>query len=117
MKKRYVLAIRFYFKDGWYGTRKRYIYAGSENGFETKKDAKAYVSMLKKFLKNKCFIKETGQIEIEEEEKMETYRYCGAGPSWSCSNVKVNVEDFHKFIENENKRLEENKRRKMFYGN
>lgn len=111
--KKYVVAIQFYFEDGWYGTRRRYIYAGEDgNGFDSKREARTHTSMLKKFLKKELRIEEAGMVEIGVEKEMETYRYMGAGPSWSCSNVHINVERFERFVEKEKVRLEDGKKRR-----
>ena len=115
MKKKYVVAVQFYFEDGWYGTRRRYIYAGENGeGFDSKGEARTHTSMLKKYLKKVSGIKETGKVEIDELEKLETYRYCGAGPSWSCNNCMVDALRFSTFVERENEEMGERRRVREF---
>ena len=107
-KKKLVLAIEFYIENGWYGDRYRFIFSGMDGeGFKTKSEAGKYSSMLKKYLKNRNKDYVNGQVSAAELEKYKTYIYMGAGPSYSCKNLNVNVEEFSKFIEKENARLEE----------
>lgn len=87
-----VIAILTYQEDGWYGTRRRYYYEGPDGlGFKNKTEAKKYESKFKKYIKS--IIKERGEqlngIEIGELKDMVTYKYCGAGPSLSITNIKV----------------------------
>jgi hypothetical protein len=94
-----VVAFMVYFDDSWYGSHYRYYYAGPEDtGFKNKTEAKKYASALKKYVKsriktsfgNKASI---SHIDIGDINTMETYRYFGAGPSWSCKNYEVSVND------------------------
>jgi hypothetical protein len=94
-----VVALETYTNDGWYGTRNRYYYAGPEGqGFKNKTEAGKYKGKLKKYVKQ--LIKYRSKTEINGEattgmlSEFPTYIYCGAGPSYSCSNVEVkNIED------------------------
>ena len=115
MKKKYVIAIQFYFEDNWYGTRARYIYNGIDGeGFDTKGAASKHASMLRKFVKEEHRVSEKGFFEIDEFENLETYKYMGAGPSWACSNVMVDAEKFTHFVEKENEKMGERRRDREF---
>jgi hypothetical protein len=89
-----VISLKTYTNDGWYGLSNRYYYAGVDgNGFKNKTEANKFKSKLKKYIKNK--IKYNSKIEIDGGfevgilENFCTYRYMGAGPSYSCTNIEV----------------------------
>jgi|LakMenEpi03Aug12_release.lakeMendotaPanAssembly.Ray.scaffolds.fasta_scaffold241832_3 hypothetical protein len=92
-----VVSFIHYEDDGWYGKRIRYYLAGPEdNGFTNKSEARKYASKLKKFIKkNLCKVITNNPIigDINNQEEMPTYKYCGAGPSWSCVNYEVKMQD------------------------
>jgi hypothetical protein len=91
--KQLVIAILTYENDGWYGKRRRYYYAGPDGlGFQNKTEAKKYQSKLKKHVKNTLRTKEElNGIEVGDLESMVTYKYMGAGPSLSITNIKVSL--------------------------
>ena len=67
------------------------------NGFKNKTEANTFKSKLKKYIKNK--IKYNSKIEIDGDfevgilENFCTYKYMGAGPSYSCSNKEIKHSD------------------------
>jgi hypothetical protein len=92
--KKLVISLKTYTDDGWYGTRSRYYYAGPDgNGFKNKKEAKAFKSKLRKCIKEriKCNSKTVidGDFVVGILDDFCTYKYCGAGPSYSCPNVEI----------------------------
>lgn len=111
-QKKLVLAIQWHVRDDWYGKNYRIIFKGfDDNGFRTKTEAKKHLSMLKKFAFFKYgnsdieFSKKYNIIEIDEYKNLETYRYYSMGPSWSCTNISVDVNEFKEFVESEKIRL------------
>ncbi len=96
----FILAIRWYVPDNWYGQNMRVILNGiSGTGFKNKTEAKKYVSKLKKFIKstNQNYTG-GGVVEVDKLENLETYRYCAFGPSWSCSNHIIDTEEFLEYL-------------------
>ena len=93
-----VLAIEWYIPDGWYGSRKRVILTPSgESGFLNSKESKPFVSLFKKYVNDKFGVKETPEFKTISE--CPTYIYCGAGPSYSCSNIYITSSDLQAFKE------------------
>ena len=91
-----VLAITWYIPDNWYGTRNRVILVTGENtGFETAKEAKAFNSQLRQYVKQKYGISQKPVFATISE--CPTYIYCGAGPSYSCTNIFVTPADLEAF--------------------
>ena len=93
-----VISLKTYTDDGWYGLRNRYYYAGVDgNGFKNKTEANTFKSKLKKYIKNKVkYSSKTeinGDFEVGILENFCTYRYVGAGPSYSCPNIEVKHSD------------------------
>jgi len=91
-----VLAITWYIPDNWYGTNQRVILTADENaGFETAKEAKAFNSQLRAYVKQKYSISQKPAFTTVE--KCPTYIYCSAGPSYSCTNIFVTPADLEAF--------------------
>ena len=102
MKKNLVLGIEFYLDDGWYGDRRRFIFDGEDGeGFRTKGEAGQYSSMLKKWCKARDSKYTQGKVDAKPLEDFPTYKYMGAGPSYSCKNINVPADEFLAFIEKE----------------
>jgi hypothetical protein len=100
------IAIEWYVNDNWYGQNYRLIFTGYDGeGFITKAKAAKHTSMLKKYAKFKFKESNKGKIVIDKVKNYVTYIYCSMGPSWSCNNMFVKVEDFKEFEKNENERL------------
>lgn len=87
-----VISVLTYESDGWYGKRRRYYYEGPDGlGFKNKTEAKKYGSRLKKHVKGiLCTQEEFNGFEVGDLESMVTYKYMGAGPSLSITNIKIN---------------------------
>ena len=92
--KKLVISLKTYTDDGWYGTRRRYYYAGPDgSGFKNRTEANAFKSKLKKYIKEQ--IKYDSKTTIDGDfvvgilDDFCTYKYYGAGPSYSCSNIEV----------------------------
>ncbi len=90
-----VLAIEWHVKDNWYGQNYRMILSKSENEeFKNAKEAKPYRSLLAKFVNDKNKTKlNAKRTEFGKLLSFETYRYCGAGPSYSCRNSFITVSE------------------------
>jgi len=111
MKKTLVLGIEFYVADDWYGERYRFIFEGEDGkGFKTKGEAGKYSSMLKKWCKARDSRYTQGNVDAKPFEDFPTYKYMGAGPSYSCKNIEVPVEEFLSFIEKETAGMAERKK-------
>ena len=112
MAKAYTLAGFIYVENGWYGDRYRYMLHGEEGeGFSTKREAYKWATLMKKYIKRRK--NRDAQITVAEntEENFPTYKYGGAGPSWSCKNIEIFVED----LENEEHLLEIEKQERYGY--
>ena len=88
------ITLRTYTNDGWYGKRYRYYYLGPDgNGFKNKTEANKFKSKLKKYVKEHIKFRTNceidGDCEVNILENFITYKYMGAGPSYSCTNVEV----------------------------
>ena len=89
-----VVALETYTDDGWYGKHRRYFYAGPEGlGFKNKTEAGKFKSKLKKYVKERIkYLNKTeinGDVKVDYLNNFSTYKYCGAGPSYSCSNIEI----------------------------
>lgn len=97
--KDYVLAFEWWEDDGWYGDNFRILLSRHSNkGFKTKKEAKFFNRALKEYInkkyskriKRKVLVKD---FDCDERDKFETYRYCGAGPSYHCNEINITISD------------------------
>jgi hypothetical protein len=110
-----VLAIEWYIPDNWYGSNRRVILTPTkEIGFKTSSESRSYISLLKKYVKDRFEVKGTPVFKTIE--KCPTYIYCGAGPSYGCTNSYITIEDLEKFKDQYEKSEEfmEKKRRSEF---
>ena len=110
-----VLVIEWYVSDNWYGSNKRVILTlTKETGFKTSSESRPYVSLLKKYVNENFGVKRTPVFKTID--ACPTYIYCGAGPSYSCTNIFVTVEDLEKFKDQYEKSEEfmEKKRKSEF---
>jgi len=92
-----VLTFTWHIPDGWYGSNRRFVLLLNEGeGFKTKSDAMRVRGLFVQWMKNK-FGKErkvkASDIVFGEYSKFPTYIYCGAGPSYSCTNVHITVSE------------------------
>ena len=88
-----VLALEWHVKDNWYGQNYRMILSKPENEeFKNAKETKSYRSLLAKYVNEKYKQKVTAKHStFGKLLSFETYRYCGAGPSYSCHNYFITV--------------------------
>lgn len=83
-----VIALEVYVEDNWYGKRYRFYYAGENGlGFKNKTEAKKYGSKLKKHIKQTR--RYNGNLVAGKLDEFVTYKYLGAGPSYSCPNILI----------------------------
>jgi hypothetical protein len=92
-----VVALRTYTENDWYGDRLRFYYTGPDGqGFKTQKEARKFKGKLKKYVKTRIKgdsrTEIDGDVEIGILENFCTYKYMGAGPSYSCPNIEVKTE-------------------------
>jgi hypothetical protein len=104
-----VLTFTYHTPDGWYGRNTRFVLllndgnvhknrhcpaSSDAEGFKTKGDAMRVKGLFVQWMKNK-FGKEpkvkASDIVFGVYSQFPTYIYCGAGPSYSCTNVHVTV--------------------------
>jgi hypothetical protein len=91
-----VLAAEWYVPDGWYGSNRRVVLIqGEGQGFNTVKEAMAYKSLLKLFLKKQYNQKLNPDFATMA--NCPTYKYYGSGPSYSCTNIIVTVNELEEF--------------------
>ena len=66
---------------------------------------------MKKYIKTNILDRSSriGVTEIGVLSQMETYRYTSLGPSWSATNIAINLVDYSEFSKSEEIRLEENR--------
>jgi hypothetical protein len=109
-----VLTFSWHTPDGWYGRNTRFVLVLSDGssrhcparnnveGFKTKSDAMRVRGLFLQWMKNK-FGKErkvkASDIVFGEYSKFPTYIYCGAGPSYSCTNVHITVSELEEWRE------------------
>ena len=94
MDSRLVLTLETYTEDGWYGERRRYFYAGLDGkGFKNKTEANKFKGKFKKTIKQRLkYDKKTSigeNVVVGVLSGFTTYRYAGAGPSYSCPNIEI----------------------------
>lgn len=100
-----VLSVMWHQPDNWYGKNYRIVLrAGNELGFNTLKECKQYKSLMIQYAKSEykhmsAAVKNISvkNVKFSELSKLETYRYCGSGPSWACTNILVNLEALKEF--------------------
>lgn len=93
-----VLQLTWYIPDDWYGTNKRIILIPEEGrGFVNAKEAKPYMSLFRTFVKQKYSQKEKPGMTTFS--SCPTYRYCSAGPSYTCTNVIITIAKLEAFKE------------------
>lgn len=112
-KNAIVLTLEWYIPDGWYGTRKRLVLSlDEENGFKNASEANRQRSLFIKYINDrfkKPPVKRADDKETREKFKGEeakagalgnfpTYIYCGAGPSYSCTNIYVTVSKLQEWL-------------------
>jgi hypothetical protein len=91
-----VLAATWYTPDNWYGKNDRVILSVTETeGFSTAKEARRYKSLLATYIKQKFNKKLKPEPTLIE--NCPTYKYCGAGPSYSCTNHFITVAGLEAF--------------------
>lgn len=88
-----VLTLFRYIKDNWYGTRYRMVLIKDDHtGFKNKRETKEYWLKFVTFMKvQRNWPATNRQLEFDALSKFPTYIYCGAGPSYSCTNMYVTV--------------------------
>jgi len=97
-----VLAFTWHVTDNWYGKNYRVVLLKEDSPicFESAKEAKSYRTKLARYIKAKHpESKATGKrMAFKNYAEFPTYIYCGAGPSYSCSNMHITVEQLEAFI-------------------
>jgi len=96
-----VLTFTWHIPDGWYGSNRRFVLLLNEGeGFKTKGDAMRMRGLFVQWMKNR-FGKErkvkASDIVFGVYSQFPTYIYCGAGPSYSCTNVHVTVSELEEW--------------------
>ena len=97
-----VLSYEWYVPDNWYGKNYRVILTPDINGFNNAKETKQYKSWLSRYIKDKCQVTNKGitkEMSFGPLSNKPTYIYCGAGPSYSCSNRIISVNYLTEYIE------------------
>lgn len=100
-----VLSVMWHQPDNWYGKNYRIVLrAGNDLGFKTLKECKQYKSLMVQYAKSEyqhmsAAVKNirTQEIRFSNMSDLETYRYCGSGPSWACTNIIVNLDVLKEF--------------------
>jgi hypothetical protein len=98
-----VLTFTWHIPDGWYGSNRRFVLLLNEGeGFKTKGDAMQVRSLFVQWMNNK-FGKDrkvkASDIVFGVYSQFPTYIYCGAGPSYSCTNVHITVSELEEWKE------------------
>lgn len=101
-----VLAYTWHVPNGWYGDNYRVVLLKEDSPmcFESAKEAKQYKSKLVRFIKAKHSSAKnvTGKkLVFGNYAEFATYTYCSMGPSYSCANYHVTVEELEAFIARE----------------
>jgi hypothetical protein len=96
-----VLTFTWHIPDGWYGSNGRFVLLLNEGeGFKTKSDAMQVRGLFVQWMKNR-FGKErkvkASDIEFGVYSQFPTYIYCGAGPSYSCTNIHITVSELEEW--------------------
>ena len=94
-----VLCVYICIEDGWYGDRHRIILTDNDEGFRTKTEAKKYTAKLKKYAnmwvkqnKNIVYTVKKDDIAVTEHNELQSYVYCGSGPSLFYKHHYINIQ-------------------------
>lgn len=98
VEKDLILVFEWYVDDGWYGKRYRYALSKEKGiGFSKQSEAKEYkkdfLNFLKYYYNNDMGKITASKFKIGERSSYETYRYCSFGPSYSCTQYDVTVQE------------------------
>ena len=101
-----VLTYTWHVDNGWYGDNYRVVLLKEDSPmcFESAKEAKQYKSKLVRFIKAKHSSAKNvagKKLVFGNYAEFATYIYCGMGPSYSCANYHVTVEELEAFITNQ----------------
>lgn len=96
-----VLTFTWHIPDGWYGSNRRFVLLLNEGeGFKTKSDAMRVRGLFVQWMKDK-FGKDrkvtASDVKFGVYSQFPTYIYCGAGPSYSCTNVHITVSELEEW--------------------
>jgi hypothetical protein len=96
-----VLTFTWHIPDGWYGSNRRFVLLLNEGeGFKTKSDAMRVRGLFVQWMKDK-FGKDrkvtASDVKFGVHSQFPTYIYCGAGPSYSCTNVHITVSELEEW--------------------
>ena len=97
-----ILALEYHVADNWYGKNYRVVLSPDGIvGFSTIAEAKKYRGAFVKYFNknqgktNKIKMK-AADVNIGKLENFLTYKYYGAGPSYSCTNLYRTINDIEK---------------------
>ena len=98
-----VLTYTWHVDNGWYGDNYRVVLLKEDSPmcFESAKEAKQHKSKLVRFIKAKHSSAKNvagKKLVFGNYAEFATYIYCGMGPSYSCTNYHVTVEELEAFI-------------------
>ena len=98
-----VLAFTWHVSDNWYGQNYRVVLLKEDSPicFENAKEAKQYRSKLTRYIKAKYRDAKNvsgKRMVFKNYAEFPTYTYCSMGPSYSCNNIHVTVEELETFI-------------------
>ena len=107
-KNAIVLTLEWYIPDNWYGTRRRVVLSlDGSTGFKNVSEANSHRSLFVKYI-NATYSKprEGGKVEKFKGSETKagaldsfpTYIYCGAGPSYSCTNISITVDTLQEWF-------------------
>lgn len=98
-----VLTFTWHVENGWYGDNYRVVLLKEDSPmcFENAKEAKQYRSKLVRYIKanhSKATDVTGKRMVFGNYAEFETYHYCSMGPSYSCTNIHITVEELEAFI-------------------
>jgi hypothetical protein len=99
------LSITWHVRNDWYGENCRVVLVPDETlSFASDTAAKKFAAKLAKYVTHN-YLKRTGNkpakgadAEIANYGDLPTYQYCSMGPSWSCQNFVISVNELENRI-------------------
>lgn len=90
-----VLSLEWHVQDNWYGQNYRMVLLKSDiEGFKNAREAKRFRALLVQYTNVKKTIKlNAKRVCFGLYADLKTYHYCSMGPSWSCTNIEITVDE------------------------
>ena len=102
----------WYIADNWYGRRYRVLLTETaEQGFKTKTAANKFAARLKRYAVSRQWDEKAKVFtQCDEHDSFKSFIYHSFGPSLSYEHTNITVAELEKFIADDNKKKQDDKR-------